>query len=367
MRSRNDVVKIGIIGCGWIITTAHIPAFLEIPHIQIVAIFDTNTSELVSINNWLGQVKITDSLEDFFSEKIDAVIIGTPNFSHSYYAKEAMMRGIHVLCEKPVGFSEEEVKNLVNLSKIKNVIYMPAYVNRHRDDVAWTYEKIQSKMLGEILSIDAKWLRKNGIPRAGAWNTNQKMSGGGVLQDLGSHVIDLCSYFADETEVDYAKSRMGSVEQYNTKEATWISSGNKRYVFDVETWVKARIQFKNNVRVSIYLDWAANVEGDFTDFTIVGSKGVIRLHTLFGFSTNFARTDSKYIEIDCDECKAVIDVTDVKPRKSFVQQANYFVDCIRNNKYGQINCDCAFYTVSIIETLYKNKVENIKSNIDKIF
>lgn len=367
MRSQNDVIRIGIIGCGWIVKIAHIPAFLDIPHIQIVAIFDTNTIELASLNKRVRQVKITDNLKEFFSKKIDAVIIGTPNFSHSYYTQEAIMRGIHVLCEKPVGFSQAEIKSLINLSKIRNVIYLPAYVNRYRDDVTWIYEKIQNKTIGEIVSIDAKWLRKNGIPRVGAWNTSRKLSGGGVLQDLGSHIIDLCMYFASETEVEYVQSSIGSVEQHDVKGATWISSDGERYVFDVETWAKAEFQLRNKVQVSIYLDWAANVEGDFTEFTIVGSKGVIKLHTLFGFSTNFARADSKYIEIYCDECKAMIDVTDIEPRKAFGQQANYFVGCIRNNRYSHTNCDCAYHTVNIIESLYKNKFEDTKYNKDKIF
>lgn len=351
--NKSKVIRLGIIGCGWIMKKVHIPVFADIPHVRISAIYDKSIEELKQFTGSLKDVRLYCDLNEFFSEKLDAVIIGTPNSLHSYYTQEALSRGIHVLCEKPVGLSASEIKQMIEMSKRRKVIYLPAYVNRYRKDINIVYENIRNGRIGEIRSIDAKWIRSNGIPRAGGWNTNRAMAGGGVLQDLGSHMIDLCTYFAECDIMSDCKATFAVAEHSEQKSALWLNKANDYCDFDVETSVKAEIYLENGIQVKMYLDWAAEKEGDYTDFCITGTKGTIRLHTLFGFSNNYPEAKRKTIVLETDESTTELDVDNVSQMEAFSRQAHYFIDCIDNGDYINMNCDCAYPTVNIIEKLYK--------------
>lgn len=351
--NKSKVIRLGIIGCGWIMKKVHIPVFADIPHVLVCALYDKDIDGLEQYMSSLGDIRLYCDLNEFFSEKPDAVIIGTPNSLHSYYTKEALSRGIHVLCEKPVGLSGSEIKQMIEMSKRKRVIYLPAYVNRYRRDINIVYENIKNGSIGEIRSIDAKWIRRNGIPRAGGWNTNRAMAGGGVLQDLGSHMIDLCIYFAKCDILADCKATFTVAEQSQQKGALWINSANDYYDFDVETGVRAEIYLENGVQVRMYLDWAAENEGDYTEFCITGTKGTIRLHTLFGFSNNYPEAERKTIVLETDESTRELEVDNVSQIEAFSLQARYFIDCISRGDYINMNCDCAYPTVNIIEELYK--------------
>ena len=114
------------------------------------------------------------------------------------------------------------------------------------------------------------------------------------------------------------------------------------------------------MKAKIHLDWAADIEGDYTQFIIVGTRGTITLHTLFGFSNNFNQLDYKTVMIESDDGTTIMEVDKVNPQKAFNAQAEYFAKCIVNGKYTHLDCECGYYAVDIIEQLYKNKASNLK-------
>jgi UDP-N-acetylglucosamine 3-dehydrogenase len=102
-------LKVGIIGCGYIAQTAHIPNYLNNPRVTVSALCDRDEVLLKSAGSQF-QIKqqFTDYKELLESNTVDAVSVCTPTASHSHIVVEAAHNGVHALCEKPMASTLEE-------------------------------------------------------------------------------------------------------------------------------------------------------------------------------------------------------------------------------------------------------------------
>ena len=95
------LLRVGVIGCGWIAQNVHIPAYIENPKSRLVALCDTNkelldkTADKYQIANRFG-----DYHELLESNLVDAVSICTLTTTHAEHALTKAKKGIHTLCEK---------------------------------------------------------------------------------------------------------------------------------------------------------------------------------------------------------------------------------------------------------------------------
>lgn len=122
-------------------------------------------------------------------EKIELVVINTPNNTHFDYAKQALESGKHVLIEKPATSTPEEFEILLALAeKVNRKVFV--YQNRRwSSDISSAKKIINSGKLGDVIeihlrfdryrpTISAKTFKETPIPSSGIW------------YDLGSHLID---------------------------------------------------------------------------------------------------------------------------------------------------------------------------------
>ena len=115
-------VRIGIIGAGWWATSAHIPAIKSHPDAELVAVQSREKAKAEKIARDFGAKHACTSLEEILALKdLDAVIVSsTPNV-HYAQAKAALERGLHVLIEKPMTFTADEARELVELAAQKKL------------------------------------------------------------------------------------------------------------------------------------------------------------------------------------------------------------------------------------------------------
>ena len=120
-------------------------------------------------------------------ETVDAILIATPNNCHKEEAIQAMRAGKHVLCEKPVMMSSEELLEVMEVSRETGKVFYPRQ-NREWDEDFLIIRKIyEEKLLGETFEIQCRIMGSRGIP--GDWR-GIKACGGGMMLDWGVHVID---------------------------------------------------------------------------------------------------------------------------------------------------------------------------------
>jgi len=360
------IVNIGIIGCGWIAEHAHIPALLKNDKVNMKAVFDTDIERAHNISSEFSIQYAFNKLEDFLDCGLDGVIIATPNFTHVKYSLEALNRGIGVLCEKPVALKASEVEEIIKVAKENHAIYIPGFVNRWRQDIQTIYHAIVDGTLGDIKAIDAGWIRKFGVPRPGTWFTNREFAGGGVLTDLGSHILDICLLFlGDKKLLDYKLiTSICNYEKMNQSGAAgWFNSNDTNtFDIDVEDTVIAHVKFENDVNLNVKLSWLAPIDADYTYFKVNGTKGKMELKTLFGFSNErLWKEDTLYCEIDGVEKTVHLDMAENNTRNAFSEMLYYFTNSLLSRKTDFTDSNDALKTVALIEKLYQSEVQDENS------
>lgn len=357
-------LRIGIIGAGWIIQNAYIPLLLKLNNVMIVAIYDTNMERAYKVSKEFGIEHVCRQIDEFYLLGLNAAIIATPNYTHASYSLEMLRHKISVLCEKPVALHAEEVEEIIRAEKDYGVIYMPGFVNRLRHDVQKVLSIIRSGEIGDLEKINAKWLRRQGVPRPGTWFTNRELSGGGVLIDLGSHIIDICLLaLKDKFAMNYELKTSKFQGNSDTGFANWFKADYfSEYVADVEDTACAIIQYSDGTILNVSLCWLAPIKGDCTYFELIGTKGSIKLKTLFGFSDErLWKEDTLSVRIGEQLHKEKLDGSN-STYMAFEKMLKLFVDALEGEKAFMGSFD-ALRTVSMIEKLYS--VENSVPLYDK--
>ncbi len=124
---------------------------------------------------------------------IDVIDICTPNIYHFETIKKAIKAGKHIYCEKPLCISLAEAEEAAFLAENSDKIHTVVFNNRFLPAIMRTKELVEEGRLGRILSfrIDYQHSSAMNVAKNAGWKQNKDICGGGVLFDLGSHVIDL--------------------------------------------------------------------------------------------------------------------------------------------------------------------------------
>ena len=135
-------------------------------------------------------------------DKIDFILIVTPNNTHFPIAKLALENGLHVVCDKPLTTSSRDAEELGKLAAKKGLLFCVTYAYRGYPIVYHMREMIASGELGEIRFVAAEYpqdwlatlLEKTGQKQA-AWRTDPKRAGlSNCVGDIGSHIENMVSY-----------------------------------------------------------------------------------------------------------------------------------------------------------------------------
>lgn len=179
-------IKTAIIGYGFSAKTFQIPFITTLPEFELTAI---STSQADEVNSAFPDVthyaSATSMIEDADAE---LVIITAPNHVHFELAKLALESGKHVVIEKPFVTRIEDGEALIEIAKKHNRV-LSIYHNRRWDGDFLTLKKlIEDEKLGDIKHFESHYDRFRPQVRQ-RWR-EQTTDGGGILFDLGSHLID---------------------------------------------------------------------------------------------------------------------------------------------------------------------------------
>lgn len=216
-------IRIGILGGGNISDT-HARAALEIPGVEIVAMYGGNVQRTRALSERYGGTAYTD-LDEFLShDGLDVVLIGSPSGLHAEQATAAASRGIHVLCEKPLDVTTEKVDALLEAVDRAGVKLGVFFQNRAMPDVAWLKRQVDAGVLGEpfLAAAQVRWYRPPEYYSGSRWRGTWALDGGGALMNQGIHTVDLLIWLlGDVTEV-YARTRtaLHDIEVEDTVVAT---------------------------------------------------------------------------------------------------------------------------------------------------
>lgn len=223
-----DVLKVGLIGCGAIALSAHIPALSRLGSLaSLVSICDIREDVAERTARSLGVPHWTSDYQQLLDNpSIDAVIITTPEFLHAEQTIAAAKAGKHVLCEKPIATSLPEADAMIAATEKAGVHFMVAHSRRFTARYQAVRQIIDSGSLGEIVLIRENERRpvahysalnlpvehwQPDSTTTGSWKDAARYSGG-VARGHAIHEMDLFRWFAgSEVQAVSAASKITAV------------------------------------------------------------------------------------------------------------------------------------------------------------
>ncbi|MFP2997013.1 Gfo/Idh/MocA family oxidoreductase [Spongiivirga sp. MCCC 1A20706] len=218
-------VNVGVVGCG---SRGRGVIFSNIPKIEsanLVAVCDIVKNRREGAKRRFERKYDTkvNAYEDFYDmiakEKLDAVVLTTPDFWHMQHTVDALESGLHVYCEKAMSNNLKDAKKMAKAMKKTGKLLQIGRQRRSNDRYRFMYSKLiqQEKIFGNLTHAIGQWNRSKiySFPKSrqealdmtvmkkyGFDNQDQvynwrnyKKLGGGVVSDLGSHQIDIFNWF----------------------------------------------------------------------------------------------------------------------------------------------------------------------------
>lgn len=128
------------------------------------------------------------SYEEVLSDpQVQLLIVAIPNDQHKSVCIQAMEAGKHVICEKPVALSSEELEGMIEAAERQQVLFTVHQNRRWDEDYLIVKRLFEEGTLGRIFHIESRVHGSRGIP--GDWR-NTKEHGGGMVLDWGVHLLD---------------------------------------------------------------------------------------------------------------------------------------------------------------------------------
>jgi predicted dehydrogenase/sRNA-binding carbon storage regulator CsrA len=185
------LLGVGVIGCGGISSSQHLPHWMSCPDTELIAVADVNHS---AVTNAAKTFRIPKWHEDWRhiidDPSIDIVDITTPNFWHAPMALAALEAGKHVLCEKPMAGSTADATKMILTARRLNLRFMINHVFRFTQTAKELTNLIETHKVPDFEHGHVRWTRRGGIPWSPTF-TRKNLAIGGSMLDLGVHMLDM--------------------------------------------------------------------------------------------------------------------------------------------------------------------------------
>lgn len=189
-----DKVRIGLIGAGGI-ARHHVRQLQQVPEAEIVAMADPSqemVNQMVAAHPHLASVPIYADYREMLAEvDMDAVEISTPHTQHFQQGMDVLAAGKHLLMEKPMVCCVPHAKQIIQAAEDSGKVMMVSYQRHLQGTYVYIRDQITKGALGDVQFVSAlqsqDWMRS----QRGKWRQVKSLSGGGQLNDSGSHLVDI--------------------------------------------------------------------------------------------------------------------------------------------------------------------------------
>lgn len=199
-------LRFGVVGCGAIVTLQQLPALQRCRALQLVAVVDRDRDWAARVGRRAGSSEAYDDHRALIG-RVDAALVATPNTTHAPIVCDLLEHGVHVLCEKPLGTTGEEVDRMLAAAARGGARLMTAHCLRFSPSLEAMKRVVDAGWIGAPERIEASIGGPyEGVARRTEFRRQRALSGGGVLMDLGIHVLDLTVWLAGRApaSVEYA-------------------------------------------------------------------------------------------------------------------------------------------------------------------
>ena len=310
----------GMIGCGGN-ATGHLRRLIELPEVEIVGLMDVSEESFGRMLERAPEAKdiarFTDYREMLSKVELDAVEISTPHTVHFEQIMASLECGLHVLTEKPMVCSVSDAREVIAKAEQVDRILMVSYQRHFAGNFRFIREQIRQGEIGDVQFVsalqDQNWYRS----QQGKWRQVHALSGGGQLNDSGSHLVDIVLWMVDQ-------------------DLTEVSAFMDYFDTEVDINSALAFRFQNGALGTFSVVGSSPGPGMWEDITVWGSKGVI-------YSRN-GKLTCKY---------GGKDPVEMGPFASrFISPDQNFVDAILGRDEIQVPASCGLRVIQFTEAAW---------------
>ncbi|NUT12593.1 MAG: Gfo/Idh/MocA family oxidoreductase, partial [Nonomuraea sp.] len=181
-------IRVGLIGYGTAGAFFHAPLIHATPGLRLAAVVTRNPERQAEVAAKYGAAGVADVRELW--GRSDLVVVASPNRTHVSMAAAALTEGLPVVVDKPVARTAAEARELLRLAEDRDLM-LTVFQNRRWDgDFLTTRRLIDEGRLGEVLRFESRFERWRPVPKGGWRETGGAAEIGGLLYDLGTHLVD---------------------------------------------------------------------------------------------------------------------------------------------------------------------------------
>ena len=247
-------VRFGIIGVGRVTRQRFAPALRSTTQAVLLAAASRDVRRAEALDPQRAYDSYATLLRD---PDVDAVYVATHNGLHKELVLEALRRGKHVLCEKPLGCHAEECEEMVATADATRRLLMEAFMYRYHPQLSKAQELVRERVIGELMAVETSFrfpmTRGTDVRWRPEW-------GGGALLDVGCYCVNFTRLFlGDAPRAVHAWATMDGVH-------------------GVDTSVHAVLEYESGTHAAVSCGFDG---GPYQRAVLVGTEGALSLSEPF--------------------------------------------------------------------------------------
>ncbi|WP_395108546.1 Gfo/Idh/MocA family oxidoreductase [Actinomadura sp. SCN-SB] len=184
--------RVALVGFGTGGAVFHAPLIASVPGLRLEAVVTGNPERAEAARGRYPGTRVLDSADRLWEtpEDYDLVVITAPNRHHVPLARTALTSGLPVVLDKPVAASADEARSLAALAAVRGLPVIPFHNRRWDGDFRTVRRLVEGGALGTVLRFESRFERWRPEVRPGWKESTDPLDAGGILFDLGTHLID---------------------------------------------------------------------------------------------------------------------------------------------------------------------------------
>lgn len=338
MAAQEKEIRVGLIGAGGI-GRHYIHTFKKCTGGRVTAAADISEASLKQVEALDPSIeRFKDYREMLEKASLDAVAVCTPNKLHYEPTLEALQAGKPVLVEKPMAMNAKDAARMCEAARKAGKLLQIGFQYRFTPQAQFIRKAFDTGELGQILYVRCQALRRRGIPSWGVFG-RKELQGGGPLIDIGVHILELAHYMIGKPTPTAAFGRCFTYIGNRPPEAIapWGPWDYKTY--NVEDLAVGVIQFHTGTTLVIESSFAAHIEKDVWNVTLMGDKGGATFEPPMLFK---------------DHLGHMLNVTPavLGKQEAFQYKVQHFLDCVRTGAPCEAPGEDGFAVQQMLDAIY---------------
>ena len=257
--------RVALVGYGLAGAAFHAPLIAATPGLRLASVV---TSREDRVRSRYPEARVLPAVEELWRrpDEQDLVVVAAPNRVHASIGRAALDAGLHVVIDKPMAVTVEEARLLDQVARERALMLAPFHNRRWDGDMLTLRRLVAEGALGEVLRFESRFERWRPEVVSDRWRElAAPEEAGGVLYDLGTHLIDQALVLfgdADLVHAEIDRRRPGAEVDDDVFLALVHRSGVRSHLWMSQTAAHAGPRMRVLGSEAAYVKWGLDVQED---------------------------------------------------------------------------------------------------------